>query len=177
MVEEGLWVLSDLLSALLVSVVSLVGGYYFGIVHSRNERRDGAIAEIFKEMMLFYRGIQGWIDDPRPNGSPNVEPDTTWEEYCWKRYDVFLDSLHGHEIWLDVETYKLLQEFAYAGLEVMSKFSLPRAVNETHTERRAEWDPLRRDVLAPKLNKASDALHLEVVHEVLEVEPHNLRYL
>jgi len=161
-VAEGVRVLNDLLSALLVSVVSLVGGYYFGVVRSRNERRDGAIAEIYKEMMLFYRGILGWIDDPRPNGSPDVEPDTPWKDYCWKRFEMFMDVFEGYEIWLDEETHKLIQEFELAGLEAMNKFSLPRAVNETHAERRAEWDPLRRDVLAPKLNKASDALRAEM---------------
>ena len=90
--------LSALLSALLASVISIVGGYYLGVVRSLNERRENAIADIFKEMMLFYRGILGWIADPRPNGSPDVEPETTWKDYCWKRYAVFLDALHGYEI-------------------------------------------------------------------------------
>jgi len=54
-----------------------------------------------------------------------------------------------------------MQEFAHAGRDVLEKFSLPRAVNESHAKRRAEWDPLRRNVLAPTLNKASDALKAE----------------
>jgi hypothetical protein len=90
---------SDLLSSALGDVVTLVGGlvggYYIGVVRSRNERRDAAIAEIFKEMMLFYSGIQGWIDDPRPNGSPDVEPELTWEEYCWKSFEIFMNVFYG----------------------------------------------------------------------------------
>ena len=112
--------------------------------------------------MLFYRGTLGWIDDPNPNGSPGVEPDTPWKDYCWKRLSKFMDVFHGYEIWLDKETYKLMQEFAHAGIEILEKFSRPRAVNESHEERRAEWDPLRRDVLAPKLNELSDTLRAEM---------------
>ena len=151
--------MNELLPALLASVISLVGGYYFGVVRSRNERRDAAIAEIFKEMMLFYRGIQGWIDDPK--GGPLVECDTSWEDHCWKRYAVFLDALHGYEIWLDEATYKLMQDFAHAGREVLNRFSLPRAVNEPDADRMAEWDRLRMDLLARRLNEATDAMKAE----------------
>jgi hypothetical protein len=88
-VEEAVRVSNDLLSALLVSVISLVGGYYFGVVRSRNERRDEAIAAIYKEMMVFYRGIVGWI-------------------YCCKRLRTFMDVFVGYEIWLDEDTHKLI---------------------------------------------------------------------
>jgi hypothetical protein len=154
--------LIDLMSPLLVSVVSVVGGYYLGVVRGRNERRDAAIAEVFKEMMLFYRGILGWIDDPRPNGSPLVDPDITWKEYCWKRFDIFMDAFEGYEIWLGGNTHALIREFEHAGLEIMKEFSLPRAVNEPYEARRDEWDQLRNDLLARKLNKASDALRDEM---------------
>jgi len=155
-VEEAVRVSNDLQSALLVSMISLVGGYYLGVVRSRNERREEAIAAIFKEMIVFYRGIVGWIQTPNPNGSPDVEPDTTLADYCWKRLRTFMDVFVGYEIWLDEDTHKLIHEFEHAGLEVMKKFRLPRA------ERRAAWDRLRRDVLAPIVNKASDALRAEM---------------
>lgn len=154
--------MNDLLSSLLVGVfvgvVTLVGGYYFGVLRSRNERRDAAISEIFKEMMLFYRVILGWIGDRDPKGSPKVEPDLTWEEYSWKRYEIFIDAFQGNEIWLDGTTYKMIQEFAHAGWEIMATFSVQRAVNEPYEERRAAWDQLRKELLADKLNDASDAL-------------------
>ena len=87
---------------------------------------------------------------------------TGWEDYCWKRFGMFMDVFEGNEIWLDGETHRLIQEFEHAGLEVLKKFSRQRAVGESHEERRAEWEPLRRDVLAPKLNEASDALRAEM---------------
>ena len=91
-----------------------------------------------------------------------MEPDTSWEDHCWKRRRIFLDVYHGYEIWLDKETYKRIQAFEQASREVMGKFSIPRAVNESEDERWATWDALRRDVLTPKLDELSDALRAEM---------------
>ena len=51
--------MTGLLLALVGGAVGLIGGYVFGVLRTlserRNERRDAALAEIFKEMSLFYR--------------------------------------------------------------------------------------------------------------------------
>jgi hypothetical protein len=55
-----------LLIALLGAGVGIVGGYLVGVAQSRNERRDNALAEIYKEMTLFYGRLLSWTDDPLP---------------------------------------------------------------------------------------------------------------
>jgi hypothetical protein len=58
-VEEGGRTVTDVLIALSGGVFGLLGGYVFGALRTlnerRSERRDAALAEIFKEMALFYR--------------------------------------------------------------------------------------------------------------------------
>lgn len=68
-----------LLAALLGTGVGTLGGYVFGVAQSRNERRDNALAEIFKEMMLFYRGVVAWTA-PNQTTGPITEPGTTWRD-------------------------------------------------------------------------------------------------
>jgi hypothetical protein len=73
MVEVDVWVVTQFLLALLGTVFGLAGGYVFGIAQSRSERRDNALAEIFKEMMLFYRGVVSWTGEHETEG-PITEP-------------------------------------------------------------------------------------------------------
>src|ERR671916_1003093 len=73
LVEEGGRTVTDVLLALVSGVVGIIGGYIGGVLRtlseSRNERRDAALAEIFKEMSLFYRYLGSWIEgsDPDPD--------------------------------------------------------------------------------------------------------------
>jgi hypothetical protein len=72
-VEEDVRTVTEVLIALVGIVVGGMSGYVFGVLRtlneSRNERRDAALAEIFKEMALFYRYLVSWTDnyDPDPN--------------------------------------------------------------------------------------------------------------
>jgi hypothetical protein len=52
----------------------------------------------------------------------------------------------------------MIQDFVDAGKEVLAKFSVQRAVNETHEERRAEWDTESGKRETPAL----DVVHLYV---------------
>jgi hypothetical protein len=69
-VEEEVRRVTDLLIAVVGGAVGLVGGYVFGVLRTlgehRNERRDAALAEIFKEMSLFYRYLVSWTEDIDP---------------------------------------------------------------------------------------------------------------
>jgi hypothetical protein len=69
-VEAGVRIVTDVLLALVSGgVFGLLGGYVCGVLRTLNERRDAALAEIFKEMSLFYRSIVSGTDDP--NADPN----------------------------------------------------------------------------------------------------------
>ena len=74
--------MTRLLVGLLTAVVGVVGGCFFGLAQSRNERRDNALAEISKEMMLFYRGVVAWTAPNETNVPLTAEPGTTWRDYC-----------------------------------------------------------------------------------------------
>ncbi len=103
--------------------VGVFGGYYLGIGKSRNERRDEAIAEIFKEMSLFYRGMIHWTNYPTSTSWPITSPDTTWEQHCRKRFEIFSDTFYGNGIWLGESTYERIQGFAQSALDFLNELN------------------------------------------------------
>jgi hypothetical protein len=59
----------------ILAVVGAVVGYTLGVLRalseSRNERRDAALADIYKELALFYRYLGSWTgDDSDPKNPP-----------------------------------------------------------------------------------------------------------
>lgn len=146
-----------LLAAVLGAGVGTVGGYVFGVSQSRNERRDNALAEIFKEMMLFYRGVVAWTA-PNQTTGPITEPGTTWRDHCRRQYEVFISAYQGNAIWLGKDTQEMIQEVAQAGMDFLNGV-------DTHGRGMSDgtraWD-WRANNLMPKLDKVQDALRSEV---------------
>ena len=66
--KEDVRGVTDVLIALVGVVVGGLGGYVLGVLRTlnerRNERRDVALTEIFKEMSLFYRSLVTWTMTP-----------------------------------------------------------------------------------------------------------------
>ena len=113
--------MTDLLIALLGGVVGLVGGYMFGVLRAlnerRNERRDAALAKIFKEMSLFYRYLVSWTDDanPDPNEPTAASSGIPAQKHVNDQYQKFTHTFYDvNAIWLDKNTYDLIQGFSVA---------------------------------------------------------------
>ncbi len=144
-------------ATVLAAVVAVVGAYFFGVSRSRNERRDAALAEIFKEMMLFYRGVVAWTS-PNQTSGPLTQQGTSWRDYSRQQYEVFLNAFYGNAIWLGKNTQEMIQGFADAGKDLLNGIDHQgrRMSNGT-----SAWD-WRAENLAPKLNDVEDALRAEM---------------
>jgi len=164
-VAEDVRGVTDLLIALLGGVVGLVGGYMFGVLRTlnerRNERRDAALAEIYKEMVLCYRSLVAWTDDPHPNpDKPNPESDTTVRRYANQQFPKFVRTFYSNAIWLGKGTYDLIEEFVVASRKALNELndmradgSLPSGTNPKR---------LREERLSPPFYKVQRALRDEV---------------
>jgi hypothetical protein len=168
-VEEGIRRVSDVLIALvgiLVAVVGTVGGYLVGVAQSRNERRDAALAEIFKEMSLFYRYLGSWIEDidPDPEKPTSASSDIPARKHVNDQYQKFTYTFYDvNAIWLGEDTYALIQEFSVASRDFLNELEDMRA-------RAGVWrlpdgtDPKdrRKEQITPKFYKVRDELRAEV---------------
>jgi len=94
-VEGALGVVNESSIVLVSGVVGLLGGgyvgYMFGVLRTlserRNERRDAALAEIFKGMSLFYRALASWTDGPNPDPNKrHPESDISVRYHANRRY-------------------------------------------------------------------------------------------
>jgi hypothetical protein len=166
-VEEDVRTVTDLFLAL----VGAVAGYVFGVLRTlnerRNERRDAALAEISKEMELYYRYLGSWIGDIGPDpDETSAESDSLGipaRKHVNDQYKKFLLVFHGNAIWLGKDTYDLIQEFSIASRDFLNEL--------THmTKRAGVWrlpdgtDPKdrRKARIIPKFEKVRDALRAEV---------------
>jgi hypothetical protein len=168
-VEEGIRRVSDVLIALvgiLIAVVGTVGGYLVGVAQSRNERRDAALAEIFKEMSLFYRYLGSWIEDidPDPEKPTSASSDIPARKHVNDQYQKFTYTFYDvNAIWLGEHTYDLIQEFSVASRDFLNEL-------EDMREGAGVWrlpdgtDPKdrRKEQITPKFYKVRDELRAEV---------------
>jgi hypothetical protein len=166
-VEEGVRTVTDLLLAL----AGAVGGYVFGVLRTlserRNERRDAALAEIFKEMSLFYRYLVSWTDDASPDpNEPSAESESSGisaHDHVNEQYQKFSYAFYDNAIWLGKDTYDLIQEFSGASRDILNELNSMRA-------RAGVWrlpdgtDPKdrRKERITPKFNEVRDALRAEI---------------
>jgi hypothetical protein len=117
---------------LLAAVISVVGGYLAGVRTSRNERRNDALAEIFKEMALFYRYLVSWTDTANPDpAQPTAEAvaessDIPARKHVNDQYRKFVLAFYGNAIWLDKTTYDLIQEFSLASRDLLNELNSMR---------------------------------------------------
>jgi hypothetical protein len=158
---------SPVLAALLASIVSVVGGYYLGVVRSRNERRDNAIADIYKALMRFYRSLISWSEYPTggPRQPPGAAP-TTWLDHCMGLLDEFAEAHYGNSIWIGRATDELITDFAVKGWKVLTRFAhmddrgrLPDGTNAKE-HMHAELTPLRNEIADRLRDEMESSLYL-----------------
>jgi hypothetical protein len=163
-VEEDVRGVTDVLIALMGVGVGSLGGYVLGVLRTlnerRNERRDDALAEIFKEMSLFYRGIVAWSHSPTPD-SISAEWDIPLHEYVNKQYQKFVRTFYSNAIWLGKDTYNLLETFVQACRNVLNEFNSDMRADgrlADGTDPRDRWE----EQIKPQFYAVQNKLRAEV---------------
>jgi hypothetical protein len=160
---------TDVLLALVSGLVGIIGGYIGGVLRtlseSRNERRDAALAEIFKEMDLFHRYLGSWANnyDPDPNNPTGESSGIPAKDHVREQYNKFVLVFHGNAIWLGKKTYALIQEFSVASRDFLNELIYMRPREGVWrlpdgTDPKDRWD----DQITPKFKEIRDALREEV---------------
>jgi hypothetical protein len=164
-VEEDIRTVTYLFLALVVAVA----GYVFGVLRtlgeSRNERRDAALAEIFKEMDLFHRYLGSWVNNPNPDPrEPTAESvDIPAGKHVRDQYNKFVLAFHGNAIWLGKDAYNLIQEFSIASRDFLNELIYMRQRDGVwHLPDGTDPKDRREDQIIPKFYKVRDALRAEV---------------
>jgi hypothetical protein len=151
---------TEALVALVSLVVGILAGYVFGVLRTlnerRNERRDDAIAEIYRLESLFYHSVVSWTANPT-SAPPTA---SNWELHCRNLYREFTDAYHANSIWLGSDTYELIKEFGHAGKDILNEFRHMDRNGQLPSGKSA-WDR-RAEVLMPKHDKVEDALRTEM---------------
>jgi hypothetical protein len=154
------------LVGILVAGVGTVGGYLVGVAQSRNERRDNALAEIFKEMSLFYRFLGSWTDghNPDPKRPTAASSDIPAREHVNDQYQKFTYTFHDvNAIWLGKDTYDLIQEFSVASRDFLNELeSMRDSAGVWRLPDGTNPKDRRKDQITPKFYKVRDELRAEV---------------
>jgi hypothetical protein len=156
--------LVGILGTILGAVVGTVGGYLAGVAQSRNERRDNALAEIYKEMTLFYGRLLSWTAEPLPPDPDQPSAESSGapvKDYVEEQYKKFHRNFYSNAIWLGKGTYDLIEEFVQASggfLDELNRMTgrvgrLPDGTNPTVR---------REERITPKFKEVRDALQAEV---------------
>ena len=163
--------MTDVLTALVSGgVVGILGGYVFGVLRAlnerRNERRDAALAEIFKEMSLFYRYLVSWTDDIDPDPSkPTAESSgIPARKHVREQYNKFTYTFHDvNAIWLGKDTHDLIQGFSVASRDFLNELEHIRP-SAGGWRLRDGTDPKdrRKERITPQFYKVRDVLRDEV---------------
>jgi hypothetical protein len=166
-VEEGIRTVTEVLIALvgiLVAGVGTVGGYLVGVAQSRNERRDNALADIYKEMTLFYGRLISWTDDaipPFPDQPSRMSSGVPVKDHVGEQFTKFTQTFYSNAIWLGKDTYDLIEEFVQASRVFLNELNLMRdrvgrLPDGTNPK---DW---REQRITPKFREVRDALQDEV---------------
>ena len=166
--------MTEVLIAVVSGVVGLVGGgmsgYLFGVLRtlneSRNERRDAALAEIFKEMSLFYRYLGSWIeaDNPDPDKPSAASGDIPAKDHVKEQYQKFTYTFYDvNAIWLGKDTYDLIREFSGASRDFLNELeSMRESAGAWRLPDGTNPKDRRKERIIPKFYKVRDALREEV---------------
>ena len=151
-------------------MLGLGGGYAFGVLRTlserRNERRDEAIAEIYKELSLFYRYLVSWTADydPDPEKPTAASAGVPAREHVKDQYEKFVYTFHDvNSIWLGKRTYNLIQGFSAASRDLLNDLT-------DMTKRDGAWllpygtnpDDSRKERVTPQYNQVRDVLRTEM---------------
>ena len=160
----------DLAIALGGGVVGLAGGYVVGVLQTlseyRNERRDVALAEIYKEMSLFHRYLGSWTADYNPDpDEPTAESSgVPARKHVHEQYQKFVYTFHDvNAIWLGEDTYELIQGFSLASKDFLNELN-------DMTERAGIWrlpdgtnpNDARKERITKQYNEIRDVLRAEI---------------
>jgi hypothetical protein len=156
------------------AVLGVVGGglfgYVFGVLRtlseSRNERRDNAIAEIYKELALFHRYLGSWTADPNPDPKEptSASVDIPAQKHVNDQYQKFVYTFHDvHAIWVGKGTFDLIQGFSLASRDLLNDLVHMRKMD-------GAWrlpdgmDPnaRRKEQITPKYHQIRDVLRAEI---------------
>jgi hypothetical protein len=170
MVEAGVRTVMDVLIALGGGLLGLAGGYVFGVLRtlseSRNERRDNAIADIYKELSLFHRYLASWTGDydPDPKEPTAASEGVPAREHVKGQYEKFVHTFHDvNAIWVGKDTYDLIQGFSAASRDLLNDLT-------DMTKRGGVWllpdgtnpNDRRKERITPQYYQIRDALRAEV---------------
>ena len=168
MVAEGVRRVNEVLIALVGILVGTVGGYLVGVAQSRNERRDAALAEIFKEMSLFYRYLGSWIEDinpdPKETSAASESSGIPARKHVNEQYQKFTYTFYDvNAIWLGKDTYDLIQEFSVASRDFLNELESMRKINGVwRLPDGTNPKDRRQERIAPKFYEVRDELRAEV---------------
>jgi len=170
LVEEDVRTVTDVLIVLVSGVVGSIGGYIGGVhrslSESRNERRDAALAEIFKEMDLFHRYLGSWMNNPNPDPrEPTAESvDIPARQHVRDQYNKFVLAFHGNAIWLGKDTYDLIQKFFAESMALLNELNHMKkaSAGDWRLPDGTELKDRRKDQIIPKFEEVRDALRAEV---------------
>ena len=162
--------MTDVLIGLSGGVLGLLGGYVFGVLRTlserRNERRDVALAEIFKEMSLFYRYLGSWIEDanPDPDKPSAASGDIPVKDHVNDQYQKFTFTFYDvNAIWLGKDTYDLIQEFSGASRDFLNELeSMRESAGAWRLPDGTNPKDRRKERITSKFYKVRDALRDEV---------------
>jgi hypothetical protein len=157
---------------LFLALVGAVAGYVFGVLRtlseSRNERRDAALAEIFKEMDLFHRYLGSWTDDQYSDPyKPTMESESSGipaRKHVKEQYNKFVLAFHGNAIWLGEDTYDLIQKFSAESMALLNELNHMKKASAGVWRLPDGTDPKeqRKERIYPKFIEVRDALRAEV---------------
>jgi hypothetical protein len=169
-VEAGVRTVTDLWIALVSLVIGIVGGYIGGVLQTlsehRNERRDVALAEIYKEMSLFHRYLGSWTakDNPDPKEPTAASSGIPARKHVNDQYEKFVYTFHDvNAIWLGDDTYNLIQRFSKASRDFLNELN-------DMTKRAGRWslpdttnpNDARRERVTKQYFEVRDALRAEI---------------
>ena len=156
----------DVLIALVGVVVGGLGGYVLGVLRTLNERRNVALAEIFKEMSLIYRYLGSWIeaDNPDPDKPSVASGDIPVKVHVNDQYQKFTYTFYDvNAIWLGKDTYDLIQEFSGASRDFLNELeSMRESAGAWRLPDGTNQKDRRKERITPKFYKVRDALRDEV---------------
>jgi hypothetical protein len=145
--------------------VGTVGGYLVGMAQSRNERRDNALADIYKELALFHRYLASWTAnyDPDPKETSMASGDIPARKHVKDQYEKLTYTFHDvNAIWVGKDTYDMIQGFSSASRDLLNDL--------TDMQRDGAWllpdgtnpNAQREEQITKRYYKVRDALRTEV---------------
>lgn len=160
----------DVSIAIAGGAVGLAGGYVFGVLRtlteSRNERRDKGLADIYKELALFYRYLVSWTAsyDPDPRKPTAESSDIPARDHVEAQYKRFVYTFQDvNAIWVGKDTYDLIQGFSDASGDLLNELTQMSKHNGVWLlPDGTKPDDRRKERIKPQYDNVRNVLRAEV---------------